>query len=85
MSIVFHIHEFPSCGTTHNTACSTVAGSTWQHNCLQIESGRNRGEFGCIHVSPNGMSREETEFIEDLVSQNIFSPVLPERRYGQHS
>jgi hypothetical protein len=73
MAFVFHIHTFPSCETTHNTACSSVDGSDWDHSCIQIESGRNRGKFGCIHRNPHGLSHEEEIFISDLINLNIFA------------
>ena len=28
MAFVFHIHTFPSCETTHNTACSSLMAPT---------------------------------------------------------
>jgi hypothetical protein len=73
MVFVFHMPTFPSCETTHNTACSSVDGSDWDHSCMQIESGRNRGKFGCIHRNPQGLSHEDEIFISDLISLNIFT------------
>jgi hypothetical protein len=48
MAFVFHIHTSPSCETTHHTTCASVDGGEWDHSCMQIASGRNRGKFGCI-------------------------------------
>jgi len=73
MAFVFHIHTSPSCETTHNTSCSSIDGSDWDHSCFQIESGRNRGKFGCVHRNPEGLSHEEEIFISDLISMNIFA------------
>ena len=73
MAFVFHTHPLPSCETTHHTACSSVHGSDWDHSCFQIVSGRNRGQFGCIHRDPDGLSRGEEIFISDLISQEIFA------------
>jgi hypothetical protein len=73
MAFVFHIHTFPSCETTRNTACSSVDGSDWDHSCMRIESGRNRGKFGCIHRDPHGLSHEEEICISDLINLNIFA------------
>jgi hypothetical protein len=73
MAFVFHIHTFPSCETTHNTVCSSVDGSDWDHSCMRIESGRNRGKFRCIHRDHHGLSHEEEIFISDLINLNIFA------------
>jgi hypothetical protein len=73
MSFVFHIHISPSCETTHSTSCSSVEGSEWDHSCFRIESGRNRGKYGCIHRNPNGLSYEEDIFVSDLISLNVFA------------
>jgi hypothetical protein len=73
MAFVFHIHTSPSCETTHNTACSSVDGSDWDHSCVQITSGRNRGKFGCIHRNPQGLTRDEEIFISDLISLQVFA------------
>jgi len=73
MAFVFHIHPSPSCETTHHEACSSVHGSDWDHSCFQIVSGRNRGQFGCIHRTPDGLRHEEEIFISDLISQNILA------------
>ena len=73
MAFVFHIHPLPSCETTHHKACSSVHGSDWDHSCFQIVSGRNRGQFGCIHRNPDDLSHEEEIFVSDLISQNIFA------------
>ena len=73
MAFVFHTHTLPSCETTHHMSCSSVHGSDWDHSCFQIVSGRNRGQFGCIHRDPDGLSHEEEIFISDLISQKIFA------------
>jgi hypothetical protein len=73
MAFVFHIHAFPSGETTHHTACASVDGSDWEHSCIQIVSGRNRGKFGCIHRNPQGLSHEEEIFISDLISLKVFA------------
>jgi hypothetical protein len=73
MAFIFHIHTLPSCETTHHTDCSSVDGSDWDHSCMQIESGRNRGKFGCIHRNPHGLSHEEEIFISDLINLKIFA------------
>jgi len=73
MAFVFHIHSLPLCETMHHTACSSVHGSDGDHSCFQIVSGRNRGQCGCIHRGPDGLSNEEDIFISDLISQNIFA------------
>jgi hypothetical protein len=73
MAFVFHIHTSPSCETTHSTTCTSVDGSAWDHSCIEIASGRNRGKFGCIHRNPEGLSRAEEIFISDLIQLNIFT------------
>jgi hypothetical protein len=73
MAFVFHIHPSPSCETTHHAACASVHGSDWDHSCFQIVSGRNRGQFGCIHRDPHGLNPGEEIFISDLISQKIFA------------
>jgi hypothetical protein len=73
MAFVFHIHTPPSCEPTHNTSCSSVDGSEWDHSCFQIESGRNRGTFGCVHRNPDGLSYEEDIFISDLINLQVFA------------
>ena len=73
MAFVFHTHDSASCEILHHTACSSVHSSDWDHSCFQIVSGRNRGQFGCIHRDPSGLSHEEEIFISDLISQNIFA------------
>jgi len=73
MAFVFHIHTAPSCEPTHSTACASVDGSDWEHSCFRIESGRNRGKYGCVHRHPDGLSYEEDIFISDLISHNIFA------------
>ena len=55
MAFVFHIHPAPSCEPTSHTACASVDGADWDHSCMQIASGRNRGKFGCIHRDPQGL------------------------------
>src|SRR4029450_8711249 len=74
MAFVFHIHAFPSCETTHQTACASVDGSDWEHSCIQIASGRNRGKFGCIHRNPQVSSQKERKLSLNLISPKI-SPV----------
>src|SRR5688500_6935683 len=69
----FISHPLPSCETTHHTDCSSVDGSDWDHSCMQIESGRNRGKFGCIHRNPHGLSHEEEIFISDLINLKMFA------------
>ena len=73
MAFVFHIHTSPSCETTHSTACAAVDGADWDHSCMEIDSGRNRGKFGCIHRNPQGLSHEDEIFISDLINANIFA------------
>ena len=73
MAFVFHIHTAPSCETTHSTACASVEGSAWDHSCMEIASGRNRGQFGCIHRNPTGLSHAEDIFVSDLIQLNIFA------------
>ena len=73
MAFVFHIHASPSCETTHHTACTSVDGSDWEHSCMQITSGRNRGKCGCIHRNPQGLSHEEEIFISDLIGLHLFA------------
>src|SRR5438309_9920408 len=62
MAFVFHIHTAPSCETTHSTSCASVDGSDWDHSCFRIESGRNRGKYGCIHRHPDGQGFQGTKF-----------------------
>ena len=73
MAFVFHIHTSPSCETTHSPSCTSAEGSDWDHSCFLIESGRNRGKFGCIHRNPEGLSHEEDIFISDLINLNVFA------------
>jgi hypothetical protein len=73
MACVFHIHSAPSCETTHHTACASVAGSDWAQSCMPIASGRNRGQCGCIHRDPQGLSHEEEIFVSDLMSLKLFA------------
>jgi hypothetical protein len=73
MAFVFHIHTSPSCEPTHSLSCASVGGSDWDHSCFQIEAGRNRGKFACVHRNPQGLSHEEEIFISDLISLNIFA------------
>jgi len=73
MAFVFHIHPLPSCETAHHKECSSVHGSDWDHSCFQIVSGRNRGQFGCIHREPDGLNHKEEIFVSDLISQNILA------------
>lgn len=73
MAFVFHIHTSPSCETTHHTACASVNGSDWDHSCMQMASGRNRGKFGCIHRNPQGLSHDEEIFISDLIQLHVFA------------
>jgi len=73
MAFVFHIHTSPSCEITHSTACASVDGSDWDHSCIEIASGRNRGHFGCIHRTPAGLSHAEEIFISDLIQLKIFA------------
>ena len=73
MAFVFHIHTSPPCETTPQRACASVDGAEWEHSCIQIVSGRNRGKYGCIHRPPEGLSHEEEIFISDLISLNIFA------------
>jgi hypothetical protein len=73
MAFVFHIHTSPACEMTHNTTCASVDGSDWEHSCMQIDSGRNRGKCGCIHRNPQGLSRDEEIFLSDLISLNVFA------------
>jgi hypothetical protein len=73
MAFVFHIHTSLPCETTHSTSCASVDGSDWDHSCFRMESGRNRGKYGCIHRNPEGLSYEEDIFVSDLMSLNIFA------------
>ena len=73
MVFVFHIHTSPACETTHHRACASVDGSDWDHSCFQIESGRNRGKFACVHRHPAGLSHEEEIFISDLIGLKVFA------------
>jgi hypothetical protein len=73
MAFVFHIHTAPSCETTPSTSCASVEGADWDHSCLRIESGRNRGKYGCIHRHPDGVSYEEDIFVSDLMNLNVFA------------
>ena len=73
MAFVFHIHTAPSCEPTHSPSCASVEGADWDHSCIEIASGRNRGKFGCIHRHPQGLSHEEDIFISDLISLKVFA------------
>jgi len=50
MAVCFHYHRFPSCGTTHNTACSTACPNT-PDICFGPLGPRNphAGEYACLH------------------------------------
>jgi hypothetical protein len=74
MAFIFHIHPSPSCEPTPHTACAAVDGADWEHSCMQIISGRNRGKFGCIHRTPQGLRHEDEIFISDLMNLQIFAP-----------
>ena len=54
MAFVFHIHASPSCEATHHAACASVDGSDWEHSCMQITSGRNRGQVRVSAQKPAG-------------------------------
>ena len=73
MAFVFHIHSAPACETTHHAACTSVDGADWEHSCMLIASGRNRGQFGCIHRDPQGLNHAEEIFVSDLISLNVFA------------
>jgi hypothetical protein len=73
MAFVFHVHAAPRCETTHHAACASMDGADWDHSCMQIESGRNRGKCGCIHRHPAGLSHEEEIFISDLIHVHVFA------------
>jgi len=73
MAFVFHIHPAPACEPTSHTACASVDGADWAHSCLPSASGRNRGQCGCIHRDPQGLSHAEEIFVSDLISLNIFA------------
>ena len=65
MAVKLHFHSFPGCGTTHNTACSTIAGV--ETNCFQAEQGPNKGQWACFHVTGESISiREFTSIINEL-------------------
>lgn len=65
MAVKLHFHRFPGCGTTHNTACSTVAGV--ETNCIQAEHGPKKGQWACIHVTGESISvREFSSVISEL-------------------
>ena len=55
---------------TH-TACSSADSPDWTIYCIRIESGRNRGKFGCIHRDPHGLRHAEEIFISDLINLNV--------------
>ena len=73
MAFVFIIHASPSCEATYHAACASVDGSDWEHSCMQITSGRNRGKCGCLHRNPQGLSHEEEIFISDLIGLHLFA------------
>lgn len=75
MAINLHWHRFPSCGTQHNTACSTIAGT--ETNCIQATTGPHRGEWGCVHVTGATISPQElTEFV-DLLFRELAEADVP--------
>jgi hypothetical protein len=50
--IHIHFHRFPKCGTEMNSACSADVGNIPMTAC-EPASGKNRGQFGCVHVDAN--------------------------------
>jgi hypothetical protein len=76
--MIFHIHSFPGCGSTCNTACSAAGGAATEINCVEIKFGQNAGQWGCIHtgttpgVPPTDESlRAEVQFFQDLVEKGL--------------
>ena len=57
MPVNLHFHDFPGCGTKHNSSCQTIKGT--ETNCFQATQGPHRGEWACFHVEGEGITKRE--------------------------